>query len=676
MQPVPPGALGELFIGGVATGRGYLNRPALTAERFVPDPYAPGRRLYRTGDRARWLPDGAIDFLGRQDDQIKIRGQRIEPGEVAAALAGHPDVDRAVVVPFDDEARGVQLAGYVTLRPRPAADPEAVSTADLVDGWRTVFDETYRAATPEDPAFDIAGWVDSGTGDPIPDHEMRAWVEETVERITELGPRRVLEIGCGTGLLLTRIAPSCLKYHGTDISAPVLDRVRAAVATWDTAGVVSLEQRPAADFSGWTPGSFDTVVINSVAQYLPGVGQLVDVLRGALRVLSPGGNLFVGDVRSLPMLEALHCSILLDRLPPKTPLASLRRLVAQRVAGEEELAVHPALFEAVAGSGTTTVLAKASSYRNELTKFRYDVVITVPAPDAASGDRGAWQEWSGTLAIPTVTATATAEDGSRGWRATPDARVATDLAAVRLMRENPDGTGPRTVAELRQALAHEPEASTEPAALAESATAAGYRLLPHLGAEPGILDLELRPPGAVPLARAARPRPPGAGWTAYANDPSHAVRLRRAAAALRAHAAATLPEHMVPASLVVLTEWPVGANGKLDRSALPVPDKRRTATTGYVAPRTPTERAVATVWREALGLDRIGVHDDFFGLGGHSLLAIQVVGRLRETTGRDLPLAVLLSSPTVEAVSTLLDAAPAETQASAPIARAARRRRS
>ncbi|WP_436534839.1 amino acid adenylation domain-containing protein [Actinoplanes sp. HUAS TT8] len=167
LRPVPPGVAGELFIGGAGVAYGYLRQPALTATRFVADPWVPGERMYRTGDVVRWTADGRIDYLGRTDDQVKIRGHRVELGEVATVLGEHPEVGQTVVI-----ADGGRLVAYAVTELDPgrlkawAAErlpaylvPAAVVALAALP--LTVNGKLDRAALPK-PSFAVTGRAPDG----------------------------------------------------------------------------------------------------------------------------------------------------------------------------------------------------------------------------------------------------------------------------------------------------------------------------------------------------------------------------------------------------------------------------------------------------------------------------------------------------------------------------------
>jgi amino acid adenylation domain-containing protein len=224
LKPVPVGVPGELYIGGAGLTRGYLNRPELTAQVFVPDPFGTeqGARLYKTGDLARYFADGNIEYLGRIDNQIKLRGFRIELGEIEEVIKKHSQVSEALVLARKDGPADQRLVAYVIPnRDNSDSDVKKTLQAEQLSQWQTLWNETYTLQDPtfgEDPTFNIVGWNNSYTGRPIPSEEMHEWVDHTVDKILSLHPQRVLEIGCGTGLLLFRIAPHCDHYDGTDLS--------------------------------------------------------------------------------------------------------------------------------------------------------------------------------------------------------------------------------------------------------------------------------------------------------------------------------------------------------------------------------------------------------------------------------------------------------------------------
>ncbi|HEX7241308.1 MAG TPA: condensation domain-containing protein, partial [Longimicrobiaceae bacterium] len=642
-------------------------RPELTAERFVPDPFAaaPGARMYRTGDRVRWNVDGELEFLGRMDAQVKIRGFRIEPGEVEAVLVEHPEVEAAAVqvldAPGGAEPAGKRLVGYVV--PRREEDGRAATElqTEYVREWESLFGDTYSAgAADEDPAFNVSGWNSSYTGEPIPGEEMREWVEGAAGTLRALRPRRVLEIGVGTGLLLFRLAPECEEYWGADFSAAAITYLREEVARpgRELPGVRLLE-RTADVFTGIPAGHFDLVVVNSVVQYFPGVEYLLRVLEGAVAALAPGGRLWVGDVRSLPLREAFHASVELARAPEGTPAAALRERVRRRVMQDKELLVDPELFRALPHrlprvTGVELRL-KEGGYGNEMTRFRYDVLLEVEAEVRPGAP--VWHQWDEGEGLGGVLRRLE-EESPQALAVTrvPNPRVAGALAVLEALTGDAE---PGSVEELRARAAEREARGLDPAAFLAAAGARGYRARARWSTQGGrgeydVLLVRGDAEAALPEEVAA-PLP----WSAYASDPLAGRRGRWLLPELRAWLRERLPEYMVPAALVRLDALPLTPSGKVDRRALPAPESA--APDGeHVAPRTAVEEVLAGIWAEVLGVERVGVEENFFEIGGHSLRATQVASRARQAFGVEVPLRALFEAPTLaglaERIETLCSA--------------------
>src|SRR5207302_884546 len=228
---------------------------------------APRRRGVDAGCGTR--PDGVP--MGRPGGQHSGRASGARPlsrrgsPRIEAALAAHPAVRAAAVrVQAGPDGRPRVVAHLV---PQDTAGESAPGLEDgLVERWQTLWELLYAGPDGADPAFDVRGWMNSYTREPLPVAEMRDWVERTVDAIASLRPRRLLEIGVGSGLLLYRLAPSCEQYWAVDFCAGAVRRIAAEVAGRGLSDRVRLLHRRADDLDD-LPRDFDCVVLNSVVQY-------------------------------------------------------------------------------------------------------------------------------------------------------------------------------------------------------------------------------------------------------------------------------------------------------------------------------------------------------------------------------------------------------------------------
>jgi amino acid adenylation domain-containing protein/thioester reductase-like protein len=655
-QSVCVGEIGELYLAGSGLARGYLNRQQLTAEQFVFVTFndAAPIRAYKTGDLVRCRADGHLEFLDRSDRQVKIRGFRIELREIEAALTQHPAVRQAIVVARADSSGDKHLLAYVIqdLHQLKHLDQDELVQleADQIKQWQFIHNDDHLnpAKSEWDDTFNISGWISSYTNSLIPDCEMHEWVDNTVERILTFHPQHVLEIGCGTGLLLFRIAPSCSQYIGIDFSDTALGYIKQQL---DHSSVhlpqVTLEQRTADNLEGLEAQSFDTIIINSVVQYFPSVDYLINVIKQAIKVVKPGGVIFIGDIRNYLLQEVFATAVELFQAPDTLSIDNLRDRIRKRLDHEGELTLNPEFFVALQRQlphiSHVQVLLKRGEFENELTQFRYDVVLQISAEPLPSADCP-WLNWSQEqLTVPALRQLLVDTNPPvLGVCKVPNARVLPGVWAVRLLEQasrlatvgdfrqtitrldRHDGVNPEDLWQLSEDLPYDITVNWMNGGIDGSYEVLLKRRSPFSKPSPLILDA-IQPQVTEPITDLNR------SWQSYANNPLQEKVTHHFSRQLCSYLQQRLPDYMIPSAFVAIESLPLTPNGKVDVSALPLPGNLRpNLDVAFVAPVTPVEQRLADIWSNVLEIDEIGVDDNFFELGGNSLRLMELMSQIEQ----------------------------------------------
>jgi acyl carrier protein len=467
----------------------------------------------------------------------------------------------------------------------------------------------------------------------------------------------------------------------------------------------------ATDFEGVEAEAFDAVILNSVVQYFPSIDYLVRVLEGAVQALAPGGFIFIGDVRSLPLLQAFHASVQLYQAEPSLTCEQLRQRVQMQMFQETELVIDPAFFTALKQRfpqiSDVQIQLMRGRHHNELTQFRYNAILYIDAetdppslltfapaykgglqnPPYQGGQGGSkWLDWCGDkLTVATVRQLLVENQPEIfGITNVPNARV---MAAVKTAEWLLSAEEFKTAGQMREALQKLQNVGVEPEdfwALADDLPYSINISWSDSGTE-GRYDVVLVrcQDGEQPKVRQLMPMGQQEerlrSWRSYANNPLQAKAARKLVPQLQTYLAQKLPEYMVPPAFVVLESLPVTPNGKVDRHALPAPEPVKLELAGgYVAPRTPVEEVLVKIFASVLGLKRVGIQDNFFELGGHSLLATQLVSRVRDAFGVELPLRSVFEEPAIAQLSKMVESlkdskAQSKAPALVPISRDSRR---
>ena len=518
LNPVPVGVKGELYIGGAGVAAGYLNRPDLTDQRFIINPFQGESDkingyniLYKTGDLVRWLPDGYLEFAGRNDNQVKIRGYRIELGEIEHVLSSIPGIKQSCVLVKERKTElgtNKYLAGYYV------ADREYISgkADEILATWEKLYDDEYEIQIiEEDKSPDFSGWNSFITGLPLPLAEMEEWRNGILGIIKRLNPTNVMEIGVGSGLIMYPLLNSIEKYVGLDISQAVINRHKKQLegnnsnARFFHLKADQVDQLPDEEL-------FDTIIINSVCQYFPDINYFNLVLEKAISKLTENGSIFLGDVRSYDLYKDLVREKWIFERKDFT-----QHEIERFALKENELLLAPGYFIDLGKRNeylTIAILPRANGYENELSKYRYDVIITLKG-------KGETANWN-----------------------------ASGNSTIRLKTSFSDYYN-----------------------------------------------------------------------TPFFNQISNNEIINKLAG--------ILPPYMIPDTLIAMERFPLTVNGKLDKKALPDPEFGENSKE-YLAPVSETEAVLCRIWQQVLGIERIGITEDFFRIGGDSILSIQISTRIRQ----------------------------------------------
>ncbi|WP_108832297.1 non-ribosomal peptide synthetase [Actinomyces sp. Marseille-P3109] len=631
LEPCRPGTEGDLYIGGEVLALGYAGAPGLSASHFVSDPFGPaGARMYRTGDRASYFEDGIIAIHGRADGQVKIRGFRVELGEIEHALNHLPDIAHAIVSVPKDEYGERQVIAHVV--PDYQAITGSSDVAQHVVDWEVVYDQGYDSESNNELGEDYSLWTSSYTGEPIHVDDMREWRDAIVERILASAPERVLEIGVGTGLILSKIAPYVGSYHGTDVSSVAIARLTRLKTAMPWSTRVELSHQPADDPTG-LPTSLDAIVINSVVQYFPHADYLREVLDTYWSRLAPGGVLVIGDVRRRWTYRTFQTAVQHARAPHARP-EELMAAVMQAEFLEKELLVDPEFFvdwASVFDNATVDVRLKDVGFVNELSRHRYDVLVhkakgQSPLIDAANLPT---VKWNGDMTI-LRSLLASVEEPAVIIRSLADATMHNEISLARSVgtEESADPGVP----------------SVDRVALRTACRNMGWHAVLTPAPEGiDLIDIVLvrAERGAALLTHGFRPR---TGALRLVNNPSMAKAVGELPARTRDGLAKILPGYMIPSAVIPIPSVPLTENGKIDRAAL----RNLAPSAGSLDQNaTEIEAQIARIYESVLGLSSVSLEDNFFEIGGHSLLATRVASRVREEFGVEVPIRLIFDAPTV-----------------------------
>lgn len=679
-QPVPIGVVGELYIGGPGVSRGYWQREELNQLRF--SQYVGGIsaiddnpfRVYRSGDLARWTAFGELEYIGRIDDQVKVRGYRIELGEIEAAIQQYPLVSQNVTIIEHNDLGDPKIACYLIPHENYTEQliQEMRQEEQIANRWVTVFDGYYMADNDHiDKTFHTVGWNDSYQGEAIPAEQMEEWTNATVQRIQKYQPKRILEIGCGTGLLLFRLATTCEAYTGIDFSSQAIQYIEQHLSILgEDAAKVQLHQASADELDKIPLEPVDMVIINSVAQYFSDLDYLNKVLTQATSRLRPGGTIFLGDVCGIMFTEPFQASIVKQSVEGEMSVVDFQQLVQHKIHQHNELMLGLSYFKNIKASipaiQHTDLLYKKGQYHHEMNKFRFDAILHTGQPQL--WEPVADYDWSEVSSLSQNYSDDFAhllylsekhDEHSFVIRNIPNARLQEEWNFMKWYHM----AHPATLLSSYSSTIH-PSQIIDPYKAEASWINDRHDLewLVTSSAEQGCMDAIFYPKGIQKqypvINQSLNSEEQEVSTTA--SIPLRSTLEGYLGKQIRSSLKGRLPTYMIPSEFVILDRFPLTVNGKIEYSQLKRLKPQRVLSDLSMQEKesgTPTEEALRLIWLQLLDIEYVSLNESFFDVGGHSLLVAQLMFYIKKEFDVHIPLLQLMQEPTIRSIAFIIDEA-------------------
>ncbi|WP_445627743.1 amino acid adenylation domain-containing protein [Nostoc sp. DSM 114167] len=609
LQPVPIGIPGELHIGGVGLARGYLNRPELTQEKFISNPFSDEAhsRLYKTGDLARYLNDGSIEFLGRIDHQVKIRGYRIELQEIENVLSQQPGVQEAVVVAREDQPDDKRLVAYVVPQQKNLESSQVAEnlSTDKVELWPSVaeyyvYDELlYYAMTN--------------------DHRRNDSYKVAINQLVK--DKIVIEIGTGKDAILSRFCAEggAKKIYAIERNG---ETCRKAIACIEKLGLAEKITVIHGDATKVNIPELADVCVSEIVGAIGGSEGAAVIINNARRFLKPNGLMI--PERSVTKIAAvtLPDEILHNPNFAETP-AHYTKEIFEQVGYPFDLRVCIKKFPQANVLSTVDVLEDLNFNEIISTEFSHEVKFEIQKKGRMDG----FLVW---LNLHTIAGEEIdILEHEHCWLPVyfPVFEPGIEVKCGDVIQ----AVCSRTLCENNL----NPDYAIKGRLLKKNGENINFEYISYHY----VNNFRQRP-----FYRRL--------FADYDNTKNN--KLDNSIQSLRVNLKELLPDYMIPSSFVLLDKLPLTPNGKLDRHALPKPELNLLNKADYAIPNTEFEKIIAGIWQKELGVKNVGIYNNFFELGGHSLLLVKINQQLQEELGLELSMVDMFNNPTIHKLSQYL----------------------